>query len=371
MALIRPPVKSVWADTGDKVEPLAAEVLSGWPNSSTPPSRQRFNWILNFLSNGVRYLSRRGISDWDAAETYAIGDVVLATDGDHYKAIAINTNQAPQSNPSSWVGFGGSLNNVTGFTTGDGKFTMNPAPQAGWVSANDGTIGDATSGATTRANADTINLYSMIWNNVADQWAPVVGGRGLTALADFNAHKPIALTKQLGRALIIAGAGTTKISGVDADVDITNDWFVIPSQNSQVVTGMPFQFILASGTVTGLTSGNIYYAYRHSATQVKWCTSLANAQNGVVIDITAKSSPVWSFTHSYLSHALGEHGGSQTHPQTVEELVSHVHPLNAGAQGGGGAQGGSVGGTASGFAGGNKAMDIMQPYSAWHCHIKL
>jgi len=72
---------------------------------------------------------------------------------------------------------------------------------------NDGTIGDASSGATARANADCNALYNLLWNKVSQTYAPVTGGRGATAAADFNAHKPIALTKQLGRALAIAGTG--------------------------------------------------------------------------------------------------------------------------------------------------------------------
>jgi hypothetical protein len=95
----------------------------------------------------------------------------------------------------------------TSFTTGDVKLTLKIVADAGWVLCNDGTIGNAASGATTRANADTLALYTLLWNNVADAWAPVVGGRGLSAAADFAAGKPITLTKMLGRALGVAGAG--------------------------------------------------------------------------------------------------------------------------------------------------------------------
>ncbi len=95
-----------------------------------------------------------------------------------------------------------------GFSTGDGKLTLKTAADTGWVMMNDGTIGDATSGATTRANADTSALYGLLWANVGDTFAPVTGGRGANAAADFAAHKPLRLTKQLGRAIIIAGAGS-------------------------------------------------------------------------------------------------------------------------------------------------------------------
>jgi len=94
------------------------------------------------------------------------------------------------------------------FSTGDAKLTLKTVADPGWVMANDGTIGDATSGATTRANADCEALFILIWTNINNTNAPVTpGGRGTGAKADFDAHKKIGLTKMLGRALAVAGSG--------------------------------------------------------------------------------------------------------------------------------------------------------------------
>ena len=93
------------------------------------------------------------------------------------------------------------------FTTGDLKPTMKNVADAGWVLCNDGTIGNATSGGTARANADTAALFSLLWTNVSNTYAPVSGGRGGSAAADFAANKTIGLTLMLGRALGVAGAG--------------------------------------------------------------------------------------------------------------------------------------------------------------------
>lgn len=92
--------------------------------------------------------------------------------------------------------------------TGDAVLTMNPVAPSGWVMMNDGSIGNASSGGTTRANADTQALFILLWNNVGNAFAPVSGGRGGSALADFNANKNITLPRQLGRVLGIAGAGS-------------------------------------------------------------------------------------------------------------------------------------------------------------------
>ncbi len=107
----------------------------------------------------------------------------------------------------SWVDIN-TLLTSTNFTTGDGKLTLKTTADSAWVMANDGTIGDALSSATTRANADCEDLFTLLWTNMSNTDAAVSGGRGANAAADWAAHKTIALTKQLGRALVIAGAGS-------------------------------------------------------------------------------------------------------------------------------------------------------------------
>lgn len=79
---------------------------------------------------------------------------------------------------------------------------------AGWVIMNDGTIGNVSSGATTRANADTAALFTRLWTNISNTWAPVSSGRGASAAADFAANKTLTLPRALGRALAGSGAGS-------------------------------------------------------------------------------------------------------------------------------------------------------------------
>lgn len=90
--------------------------------------------------------------------------------------------------------------------TGDVRSSLNSFAPFGWVPCNDGTIGSATSGATNRANRDTFPLYATLWNGVADGFAPVSGGRGVSAVSDFANNKTITLTRMLGR--VLGGAGT-------------------------------------------------------------------------------------------------------------------------------------------------------------------
>lgn len=70
---------------------------------------------------------------------------------------------------------------------------------AGFVMASGRTIGNAASGALERANADTLLLYTLLWNSMTNAEAAVSSGRGASAAADFAANKTIALPDLRGR----------------------------------------------------------------------------------------------------------------------------------------------------------------------------
>jgi microcystin-dependent protein len=78
-------------------------------------------------------------------------------------------------------------------STGDCFWSAVDAIRAGAVRLNGRTIGNASSSATERANADTEDLFTFLWNNLADAQAAVSGGRGGSAAADYAANKTIAL----------------------------------------------------------------------------------------------------------------------------------------------------------------------------------
>lgn len=207
--------------------------------------------------------------------------------------------------------------------------------------------------------------YAALFSAVSTTWGT---GDGSTTfnVPDFR-----------GRHRIGKGTGTASASGVNADVDTSADTLTVASNNTKWITGIPVTFTLASGTITGLTSGNTYYVIRNSSTTVKLASSLANAQNGTAVDLTAKSSPVWTITYSLTARTLGEIGGEEAHAMTSTELLRHTHSITpaafsfaVGANDVAGGGGFITTTAATDATGGNAAMNIISPYGVAMTIIK-
>lgn len=100
--------------------------------------------------------------------------------------------------PSSGGGGGGSVDATAIFQTGDTIWLDQAGLRSGWVRDNGRTIGSATSGATERANADCLLLFTFLWATYSDTVCPVSGGRGANAAADWAANKQITLPDKRG-----------------------------------------------------------------------------------------------------------------------------------------------------------------------------
>lgn len=110
----------------------------------------------------------------------------------------------PIIGPSGGGGGGGGGTPVDPYAlwqTGDLKPRYGTGVHPGWERCNGRTIGDATSGATGRANADTQALFEYLWAAVPDSILAVNGGRGASAAADYTAHKTIQLPDFRGRTI--------------------------------------------------------------------------------------------------------------------------------------------------------------------------
>lgn len=122
---------------------------------------------------------------------------------------------------------------VTTHVLGDVKPSFSNIAATGWIRMNDDTIGNLASGATARANADTEDLFVLLWNNVSDAFAPVSGGRGATAIDDFNANKTLRFPLINGR--VPGGSGT----GAGLTARTLGEDVSLEEEHSLTLTEMP------------------------------------------------------------------------------------------------------------------------------------
>lgn len=203
-----------------------------------------------------------------------------------------------------------------GWDVGDVRLSLSPIPHSGWLAMNDGTIGNALSGASNYANANAVTLFTLLWNNYTDVHAPVSGGRGASAAADFAANKTITLTRVLGRA-IIGGGGTgagltTRISGdyggEETHIDSATE---MPSHNH--------------GGATGTESADHTHTY-----------------------YSASGSTSTTGGGGFTIYSCGAPGGNV---QTSGRSAAHTHAISSAGSGG--------------------AHNNMQPYAAMYVYIRV
>lgn len=152
-------------------------------------------------------------SNWNAAHTTSMANLnLLGNNSGGVGAIQELPTTAlviAALNSADGVSFLNALG-LGGFSVGDVKHSVNDTPATGWIVYQGGvaTLGNVSSGATARANADTLNLFTLLWNKTANGDCPVSGGRGANPAADFAANKTIQLPWLSNRTIIGAGAGS-------------------------------------------------------------------------------------------------------------------------------------------------------------------
>lgn len=217
--------------------------------------------------------------------------------------------------------------------TGDIRTSLNSFTPFGWTPANDGTIGNVSSGATSRANADTWPLFNMIWtlfsafnngstNLLAQMYDSAgTGGAarayGATSLIDFNANRQLSLTKLMGK-VILGTVPPSVIIGYISTFTVTANVFTA-ANNLNLFLGMPIKF---TGTST-LSTSTIYYISGFNGTNTfTISTTFLLAIQGNIYSIASDSGTVYSAI-------TGSYEGEYAHTQILSEIASHTHdPLS-------------------------------------------
>ncbi len=124
--------------------------------------------------------------------------------------------------PTAGAGAAPSVDATTILQTGWLQPIYGTGVVTGFVRGNGRTIGNAASGGTERANADTSALFAFLYGQ--DTNLSVSGGRGASAAVDYAANKTIALPDFRGRALAFLDDMGNSSSG-----RLTGTYFATPT----------------------------------------------------------------------------------------------------------------------------------------------
>lgn len=197
----------------------AASLTDGFPplnftpiaSGGIPPWGADMNGILNQTTAWNQWYSAGGPILYDATFQsqiggYPNGAIVgsLITQGNYWMSTTDGNVTNPDAGGAGWVAAPGMM--------GTGHWQHRPVATAlpGWIISNGTTIGDGSSTATQRANADTWFAFNYLWGNFSNTQCPVSGGRGANAAADFAAHKTIGTLNMQGIGVMgVDGMGGT------------------------------------------------------------------------------------------------------------------------------------------------------------------
>jgi hypothetical protein len=213
------------------VNPGYASLTDGFPplnftpvaSGGIPPYGQDMNGILNQSTAWDRWFSAGGPVLYDATFQAAVGGYPngaivgsLIVQGNYWMSTVDNNTTNPDTGGVNWITPPGMVG------TGDWKFRPVASALPGWIISNGSTIGDASSGASQRANADCAFAFAYLWNNFSNTQCPVSTGRGANAAADFAAHKTIATFNMQATGIIGVDGMGGSATGLLANVPVVS-----------------------------------------------------------------------------------------------------------------------------------------------------
>jgi hypothetical protein len=271
--------------------------------------------------------------------------------------------------PSGGGGGGGSVDPTSILSTGDVKFRISAETLTGWVRMNGNTIGNAVSGATERANADTQALFIYLWN-LGNGLSS--GGRGASGLADFNANKAIFLFDMRGNSLVgLDTMGTSaagRLNGALFNFGNASTPASVGGEATHTITQAQLPAVSPTWTQSG-GSGTATFAQTGSGS----ATFTGIAGSGPLTDNagTTINNPIAQ--NQFISYGItvggpinaGQAGGGKvtiTPTGTVTNVTGITGTVNV--------TGVTITGTISGLGSG-AAMNVMNPFILGTYYIKL
>jgi hypothetical protein len=263
----------------------AASLADGFPPvtftpiaaGGVPPAGQDFNGILRQVTQALRWAQAGGMYPFDSAFVSSIGGypkgAVLQSKvliGRLWMSVVDNNSTDPDGSiTANWIPLPG--------TSAAGApvpwFSANSAPP-NTVLADGRSVGNASSNATGRANADTYWLFSFLWANCpACQLSNSAGtniARGANSDADWNSNTRIATIAMQGAGLMGADRSTSFLSGVPVTSGNTGTPTSLVGENlhTQLVSEMALHYHTAGINDPGHTHAvqNIGFNLIYNAT---------------------------------------------------------------------------------------------------------
>lgn len=191
--------------------------------------RDKFNQLIFAITAALQQYQQLGFPDFITTSdnggtpfSYAKDAHVRYDDGSGFKTYysLVSGNTSLPTDTTKW----GLVVYAQPFTTGDVMFwDFATIRSGGWLWQNGTTIGNASSGATQRANADTQALFTKYWTDYSNAVLPIQDStgapstRGANAAADFAANKRMPLPDKCARLCV----GADNMGGITAKNRIT------------------------------------------------------------------------------------------------------------------------------------------------------
>ncbi|HEX3045396.1 MAG TPA: hypothetical protein VHY08_11625 [Bacillota bacterium] len=209
----------------------------------------------------------------------------------------------------------------------------------GWLFCDGKTIGDSSSGATSRANLDVQALYELLWNSITNNELPIqnsdgtTGSRGGSALNDFNAHKRLSLPDFRGRFVLgkdnMGGSSANRVTSSQADILGGSSGAEAVTLNTNQIPAHTHPATLSAST--GSAGGHDHSIYATSAVAYKTTPGVHVIPNGQTL--TAYPSLTnWNPDHTHsISGSVTVNNNSTTNSshdnlppyQTVNYIIKY------------------------------------------------
>lgn len=173
-----------------------------------------------------------------------------------------------------------------------------------------------------------------------------------------------------GRIVMNAGTGAKVATIASVSGNVFTLTGITNSATNEFQTGQAVVF--TAGTAGNLVNSTTYFVVRVTNTTFSLSTTLANAQNSILI--TLLGTETGSFALSLTARTLGDTGGEENHAMSATELLTHHHGWGSNNGNNGGQGAGTAATTANQFntsdTGGNVAMNNTQPFTVLTYIIK-